>query len=121
MVILVRILGVVVTLAGVLFLVKPGMLKQMIEFIIQGKRVYAVGVVRIIIGIIFLLAASQCRLVWLIIVLGIIILVAGIMVLTLGVEKCHKVINTVKGKPDNVIRLIALIPVLIGVLVLFAA
>lgn len=116
--VLVRIIGIVITIMGVVFLLNPPMLKKALGYFKQGKRLYGAGVARIVLGVIFLLSASQCRLAWVIVVLGLLFLVAGIFIFGLGLDKCRGIVDKVEGKPDFVIRLITVIPIIIGLLII---
>ena len=58
MVIFVKLFGVVVVVMGIIFSINPKAFKQYISFWKQGKRLQIGGVVAIIFGIIFLIAAS---------------------------------------------------------------
>ena len=87
MLIVVRVVGVLIVGMGVAFLLKPKLYKQYVAFWQPGKRLYLGAILAILIGVIFLLAATQCRLVGFIVALGIISLAKGIMLFTLGREK----------------------------------
>ena len=87
MLILVRLFGIVIVGMGVAFLVNPKLYRQYMGFWEQGRRLYVGAILSILIGVILLMAASECRLVGVILALGILCLVKGILLLTLGQEK----------------------------------
>jgi len=87
MLIAVRVLGVVIVGMGVVFLLRPKLYKQYMAFWQTGKRLYLGAILAILIGVLLLLAATQCRLVGIILALGIISLAKGIILFTLGREK----------------------------------
>jgi len=120
MVTAVRILGIVVIAMGIIFLLAPGILKQIITFMGQGKRLYAAGVLRLLIGGMLLYAASQCRLPEVIIVLGILVLASGIAIFVLG-EKTKSMINWFNKKSLLSLRFAGLIPLAFGALLLYSA
>ena len=121
MLIAVRLIGLLIMALGIVVLVKPEQMRKLFVFFKQGKRIYAMGVLRIVLGIIFLLTATQCKMVGVITVLGILFLVAGILIFTLGKDKCIVFIEKVEGFSINVLRLLSLVAVGFGVLILIAA
>ena len=120
MLILVRILAALITIIGVIILLKPEVLSKLFSFLISGKRVYIVGVLRLVFGIIFLLAASSCRYPIVIAVLGILMVVGGILVFTMGPGKIKAIFEWWNKKPPVIIRVLALFPICIGILILFS-
>ncbi len=68
--IVVKIVGIVVVFIGIVYLLKPGVLKSFIGFFKKGKRIYFVALIRFVLAVIFLLAANQCKMPWVIIVLA---------------------------------------------------
>ncbi|MFH1552808.1 MAG: hypothetical protein ABID83_04135 [Candidatus Omnitrophota bacterium] len=119
MVTLVRLIGIVLTVAGVVFLLNPETMKRAIAFFAEGKRVYAAGCIRILVGIILLTAASQCRIAWIVFIIALLPLISGILVFALGLEKCKNMIKLWQEKPVATLRAVSVIPVVIGLL-LFA-
>ena len=80
---LVKLIGIIAVGAGLIFILKPDTIKQIFAYYLREKRsIYIIGVARIIIGFILLMGASQCRVVWAIIVIGILPLVGGISILS---------------------------------------
>ena len=121
MLIAVRLIGVLIVGTGVAFLLKPKLYKQYVTFWQPGKRLYLGAILAILIGVIFLLAATQCRLVGVIVGLGILSLVKGIILFTPGREKMKSMLKWWQGRPLSVLRLIALIAIAFGVLLLYSA
>ncbi len=121
MLILVRIIGIIIAAVGIIFLLKPDKMKQVIAFLGQGKRIYTVGILRLLFGIIFLLSASQSRLVGIIVTLGILLLIGSITIFAMGLEKVKYVLGWMGKRPLIVLRLLAIIALVIGTLVLYSA
>ena len=120
MLILVKLIGILFVGLGVIFLLNPKSMKQYVAFVLKGKRIYLCGMLRILIGVIFLLAASQCRLSGVIIILGILTLIKGLMVFVLGPEKIKSILNWWAKKSDSVIRLLSIIAIAIGALIIYS-
>ncbi len=121
MLIAVRLIGVLIVGMGVAFLLKPKLYRQYVAFWQPGKRLYLGAILAILIGVIFLLAATQCRVVGFIIGLGILCLVKGVMLFTLGRAKIESILKWYQGRSLLVLRLIGLIAIAFGALLLYSA
>ena len=121
MVILVKLFGIVMVVFGVIYLISPDVMKKYIAFWAKGKRIYAGGILSILIGIIFFLAASQCKLVWFVILISIVSLIKGIVLLALGPEKWTSKINWWIARPPAIIRLLSLVAIAFGILLIYSA
>ncbi|MCK4463936.1 MAG: hypothetical protein KAU58_06460, partial [Candidatus Omnitrophica bacterium] len=116
-----RLFGIVILVMGTIFLVKKDALKQYLSYWKQEKRIRIGGIIAIPFGIIFLLAASQCRLTWLIAVLGIWSIIKGVLLLTLGQEKINTYLDWWLNRPTSRTRLLSLIAIAFGILIIYAA
>ncbi|MFC2149691.1 hypothetical protein ACFLQ8_03215, partial [Candidatus Auribacterota bacterium] len=108
MLMLIKIVGVIIICFGLTFLINPAAIKKFIAYFEEGKRMYSIAVIRLILGVIFLLSASDCRLVGVMIVLGILFLIGGISIFALGLDKCRSVVKWYQGKSDLVLRIISI-------------
>ena len=120
MLILVRLIGIVIIGAGIVFLLNPKMYKQYIAFWEKGKRLYSGGILSILVGVILLLAASQCRLVGVIVTLGIITLAKGIFIFVLGTERMKSMLKWWQERTLLVLRFLAPIAIAIGALLVYS-
>jgi small-conductance mechanosensitive channel len=120
MLILVRLIGIFVVGAGVIFLLSPKTMRRFMVFCVKGKRLYIGCIFRILIGIIFLSAASQSRIAWVIVTLGILALIGGLTFFILGLERIRSMLRWWHVRSLLVLRLVALIPIAIGVLILYS-
>jgi uncharacterized protein YjeT (DUF2065 family) len=120
MLILAKLVAILIIVFGIIYLVSPKVVRQVISYFEQGKRIYAGGVIRILFSVILLLVASQCRWVGVVIVFGILFLVGGIFVFAFNLEKSKSILRWYAEKSDIVLRLFAILTVVIGVLLLFS-
>lgn len=120
MLILVKLIGIIMVGMGIIFLVSPKTMRQVMLLCEKGKRVYMAGILRILIGVIFLLAAPQARLAGVIVTLGILIIIAGGIIFILGLDRVKAILKWYYERPLLVLRLIALIAIVIGVLILYS-
>ncbi len=120
MLILVRLISIIIVGMGITFLLSPKTLKQFMAFLKQGRKLYIVGILRLLIGIILLLVASQCRLVGVVVTLGILIFIKGIIIFILGLERIKSMLNWWNKRSLLVIRLMGLIALAVGALLLYS-
>lgn len=116
----VRIIGIVFTFIAILYFLKPDIMKHLMEFFKQGRRLYFVALVRLALAVIFLLAAGQCRYFWVIFAFGILLIISGPGLL-LGLEKVKSYINWWQKQPAILLRVMALIGFGLGTLIIYSA
>jgi hypothetical protein len=121
MTLLAKLIGVYIVVMGSLFLLRPKTIRQFIAFWGKGKRLYVVGISRLLIGTVLLLAAPQCRRPWFVFILGIlIILLLSMPYFILGEERLKAMFNRWDKRPAVVIRLMGLICLVIGALLIYS-
>jgi len=117
----VKVIGVLLVLMAILFQIVPELMKKTYRFFIKGVRIYIAGVIRLFLGIMFLLAASQCKIPAVIIALGVLLIVAGVMIFAIKLDKIKAIINSVQQKPVIVLRFLLLVPLAIGLIIVYCA
>ena len=115
------VLGVAVLLIGIAYLLKPDVVRWLLRFFRQGKRIYFVGLIRFALAIVFLLAARECDITWAIAAFGILFLISGLLIFVLGLEKVKSILEWWEGKSVLTLRLLALVTVAIGAAIIFSA
>ncbi|MBL7084556.1 MAG: hypothetical protein ISS43_00415 [Candidatus Omnitrophica bacterium] len=121
MVAFVKFLGIFIVGFGVAYFVNPSMIKQYMDFWKTRKRLYLGGALALLIGIVFLLAASQCRWRGFIVAFGILSLAKGICLLVISPEKVISFMNWWIKKPITFFRVHAVFAVILGVLLIYSA
>ncbi len=121
MVILVRLFGIAIVVMGIVFLANPKTLKQYMAFWKQQKRLYIGCILSLLFGVIFLLAASQCRRAGVIIVLGIWAIIKGVLLFALGQKRLNAYLDWWSGRPLSTARLLGIIALALGILVIYSA
>lgn len=117
----IRILGILIIIEGILFALKPELMRTVIVFFSRGRRLYIAGILRAAVAVIFLVASSQCKIPLVIMILGILFLISGFLVFTLGLERQKAYLNWWREKSPTVLRLAALIALLLGAVVVYSA
>lgn len=121
MVILVKIIGIVITVMGIAILLQPKVARMMMGFWRQGKKIYLAGGIRIILGVIFLSSACQARLPQVISALGVLMLIGGLLIFILGPKKTGAVFEWWDKKPQYLLRLLSLLILAFGALIIYSA
>jgi uncharacterized protein YjeT (DUF2065 family) len=119
--IVVKILGIIIIFLGIGYLLKPDIIKLLMEFFKKGKRVYFVAVLRFVLAIIFLLGASGCDQKWIIAAFGVIFMISGLLILILGPEKIRLIFDWYQNQPVLLFRIIAAIVLACGAVIIYAA
>ena len=120
MLIIARLIALLMLAAGVIFLANPKAMKSYVDFWLQGSRMRKGGVVNLIIGIVLLIAAPQCNVPIVITLMGIVSLIKGVALFTFGLEKAKAMAVKWRDKPQGRVRLFALLPIGLGLLLLWS-
>jgi hypothetical protein len=118
---IVKIVGIVIVFLAVLSLLKPDIMKRLLKFFKQGKRVYFAGLVRLILAVVFLLAARECDITWVIVVFGILFLISGLSIFMIGTEKLKPVLDWFQNKSALFLRVMAVIILAFGAIIIYSA
>jgi len=117
----IKTIGILMAVLGVVMATMPDLMTKTIDYFKVGKRVYAVGIIRIVIGALLLVSCPQATIVWLPAVIGALVVISGIVVFALGIERDHAMMEWWEQKPENTRRIGAIIAAVIGVLLIYGA
>jgi len=121
MVALVKLVGIAIVVMTIIFTVKADSLKQYINFWKKGKRIYVGTAITFIAGIVFLLAASQCRLPVVVAIIGIWSLAKGVILLVRGQEWLNGTMGWFEKQSAITLRIIMVVSLVVGALIIYAA
>ncbi|MCI0499324.1 MAG: hypothetical protein L0Y36_06565 [Planctomycetales bacterium] len=99
---------------------KPGWMKTVIGIVSKGKLVYLAAGIKILVGIIFLVFATQCKLTPIIIVFGVLSIGGAAVFFTVSLPKITAYMNWWKSRPLWMYRLWGVAAVLLGALLVYA-
>jgi hypothetical protein len=116
----VKLLGIVIVGFGVAYFIKPGILKQYMAFWRNKKRLSIGAALALLIGIVFLLAAPQCRWEGFIILFGILSVAKGIWLFAISQEKAISFMDWWANRPVKWLRVHALFAVALGVALIYS-
>jgi len=120
MVFLAKIIGMLMVGMGILIMAKPVTVKKLLEFWKEGNRLYGMAAIRIVIGVIILLAARESTIPWIVVVIGTLPIIGGIIIPIMGLEKNKKIMEIWQGKPNKMYRQLSVVPIAIGALLILA-
>ena len=119
---IVLLIGMLMVIWGLIILLRPLTVPVLIDFFCKGKkRIYNIGVIRIVLGLLLLFSAKATKAYFLIITLGIIIFTAGLLVFFIPQDKIVSFLSYWKEKPSYIFRLLSLLVIAIGFGLVYAA
>jgi uncharacterized protein YjeT (DUF2065 family) len=117
----IKIIGIIFVFITITYLLKPDIMKRLMEFSKQGRRVYLGALLRFVLAVVFLLAARQCSQFWVIFAFGVLFIISGLLIFILGPEKVKSYITWWQKQPLIFLRLVALIGLAIGALIIYSS
>jgi len=121
MLIFINAIGILITAMGIMILLNPKAGKKMMAFWRQGKNIYIGGLIRVLLGGIFLYYAPQARLPMAIFALGVLAILGGLFIFILGLEKTKAILDCWDKKPERSLRLLSLLVIVFGALIFYSA
>ena len=119
-VIVIKSLGILFVLIGVAYLMKPGIIRELMRFFKKGKRIYFSGLLRFALAVVFLTGATECRMPAVIGALGIIFLLSGALIFLLGPERIRLILDWYDEQPVAIFNFIATVVIVVGAVIIFS-
>jgi len=119
--IVIKSLGIVFALIGIVYLLKPNVMKWLMEFFKQGKRIYFAGLIRLALAVVFLVGARECRWFWIIFAFGILFLIGGLLIFILGPEKTKRMLEWWQKQSVLLLRVTAVLTLVFGAIIIYSA
>jgi hypothetical protein len=108
-----KVIAVFLIAAGCVLMLRPLLVKNMLDFIKKDNRIYVVAMVRILVGFLFINVSFLSRVTWVVFSFGLLALASGVLIFLL---KKDKVIELAERMIAESMGLIGTIPLLLGVL-----
>jgi hypothetical protein len=115
-----KVVGGVFVCLGLLLLFKPAVGTTLLKFFGHGKRIYVGGVVRLVLAVLFLLAARGCNHPWIIGLFGIVFLGGGLVIFLAGPERLKPVVVWFQGQSPVRRRVAGAIVLVLGAVIIYA-
>ena len=119
--IVIKSLGIVFCIIGIVYLLRPDIMKWLFEFFKKGKRIYFAGLIRFALAIVFLVGALECKYPKVIIAFGILFIIGGLLIFVLRPEKVRRILDWYQKQPVLIFRVIAVIVLAVGAIIIFSA
>lgn len=120
MIFLAKAIGVLIFALGCVFIVYPAWGKKVAAFWKKGKTVYVGGVIRLVIGVILLIAAAGAKQSITAAILGVVFLASGVLIFAMSLEQTKRLIEFWENQPDLILRLMCIVTIAFGALIFFA-
>ena len=116
----VLIAGSIILLFGIASLIAPSIIKYWFNRMTEWRQFHLIAVLRIVIGILFLLAANETRFPLFVTVMGVISLLSGLAIPIAGVERVKRFAKWGIERSDTVLRLWVLVASVVGFMLVWA-
>ena len=114
------VIGIVIILWGIWVVVKPGVVKAILTRI-KGPLIYVPALLRIALGVVFLVSARDCKHTWVIMVFGILFFAAGIGMFMIKPAKLQAFFERWANRAPLTIRVLGIIAAAGGGVIAYAA
>jgi hypothetical protein len=113
----VAIVGLLILGISIAVLISPAKLKRVLHIFLQKQWWHFVTVIRILVGILFVVAASETRSPSFVVAAGILFILAGVAIPIMGSARIERLANWWLERSDGTLRLWALVTAAFAVLV----
>ena len=120
MAVIVLIVGLIVLGMGILVLISPASLKRMLHIFLAKQWWYFVTGIRILVGILFILVASETRSPLFVRMVGVLFILAGLVVPLMGTARIQRLVSWWLERSDATLRLWALFSIAFGAAILWS-
>ncbi|MHC4619484.1 MAG: DUF2065 family protein [Planctomycetota bacterium] len=117
----VRIIGIIIVLIAIAYVLKPAVVRWLMEFFKKGSRMYFAGLIRFALAVAFLLAARECKNFWVIFAFGIVFLISGLLIFVMGPKRLRPILEWWQKQSDLLVRVLGLAALAVGVVIILFA
>lgn len=121
MVLFVKVLGVAIIVYGCLIVLRPSILKKVIEYARKGNRIYWTCGIKIAVGVLLLIAASSCSISWLVLLFGALSILGPVVFLLLKKKAVTEYLDWIDSRPAKFVYGMGVFALAMGVLLVLAA
>lgn len=118
--IIVLILGCIAMAFCLAILMVPKIVRQMIDFFSIGSRLYLAALLRLALGVMLLILASQTRFWGYVVTVGLLAAASGLSMLFFALRRTKKLLSRLQRQPNFVLRLLVIIALAIWALLFYA-
>lgn len=112
--------GIIISGVSIAAIISPAISRGIIKFFSVRSRLYAAGIIRIILGTMLLLLSSQAKLWWFTVITGLLLAGAGIGLFFSPLRRTKELLARMQNKPDNTLRLYTSLPLVVWIILLYS-
>ena len=113
--VIVTLVGALLALLGLAVIIAPSSLKRILGSLMESDRFYLIAILRIVIGVLLLIAAGQTRSPTLVYIVGGLMILAGLLIPIMGKTRIQALAGWWMKKSDSILRLWGLMAFLLGI------
>jgi len=113
-------IGILLILLGLWILIRPQFIRKAIHVLAKGPLVYIPAAVRVVLGVVFLLAARETRVTWLIVAVGVFMFATGIIMFMLKAAKLRDFLGWWANRSLVTLRIMGVVLAVVGGIVAWA-
>jgi len=121
MVLIIKLIAIAIIIYGCILVLRPRVKKMVIGYIKESNRIYIANGVKLAIGIFMLIAASSCRVPWVVLVLGGLAALSGIALFLVKKNVVDDVIKWLDTRSAKQVRIMGIVIIVVGALIAIAA
>jgi heme O synthase-like polyprenyltransferase len=120
MVLIVKLFSIAIIVYGCLLILRPGILKKSFGYLKEGKRPYIASGIKIVVGILFIIASSYCSIPWIVLFLGALAAFSGIAAFLVKKSLIDQLMDWAEKRPVRHVYVAGGIVLFFGVLLALA-
>lgn len=120
MLLIVKLISAAIIVFGCFLMLRPKTLKKVIGYVKEGKRMYVSAFLKVVLGILLMLQAAQCRVEWIVLLVGVISAVSGVLTFVIKKEIVLSIMNRIETISVKTVYFIGIICLALGVVLVMA-
>lgn len=114
------IVGILKIACCLITLVVPNFLRKAVGFVSIGSRLYLVGFLRLVLGVLLLILAYQVRLWGYVVTIGLLASASGLSIFFLALKRTKKLLQRLVNQSNLVLRLLAILAIAIWAVLIYS-
>lgn len=115
------VIGLVIIAEGISVIIKPQWILKVARFFTKGLFIYLPGLLRVALGVVFLMSFRDCKIKWLIMTFGIITISSGVLLVIIKPSKLRSIIEWWSKRSLFTIRVMGLLAAILGGVIVYGA
>jgi len=121
MVLLVKVLSIAIIVYGCSVMLRPRLIKKVVEWAKEGNNVAIANAAKVVIGIILMIASSYCSVPWVVLFLGALSAFTGALAFVIKKNIVMHLLDWVDQQPSKTVYALGIVFLAIGALLALAA